>query len=291
MAANADVAVARQPRSAWVRRALSSPSGAALTAGVAFLLVWQVVTVLAPRVPTPWAVLDFLYIEMTGGSHGGIIVGEFWTHFAATLRRFGVGLTIGFVSGVLVGVLIGVSALARAVLNDTIIVLMALPAFVWAFLTTMWFGIDWKSPVATVSLTAFPFVVVNIAQGVRSIDPGLREMSAAFGVRRVKRFRHLTLAAIYGYIFAGLRFAFILSWNAVLLSEWFAGQDGVGFRTRYWFDANRYRGFLGWVIAFIAFIVILDRFVLNQIQKRAFRWRGDDMHISKSDLDALRAGD
>jgi len=83
---------------------------------------------------------------------------------------------------------------------------------------------------------------------------------------------------------AGLRFAIIVGWNGILLSEWFSGQAGVGFRTRYWFDANRYRGFVGWVIVFIVFIVVLDRLVLNRLQSRAFRWR--DPVESEIDLSA-----
>jgi NitT/TauT family transport system permease protein len=148
-----------------------------------------------------------------------------------------------------------------------------MPAFVWAFLTTMWFGITWQAPVLTVAFTTFPFVAINVAQGVRAITPELKHMSTAFEVGRWKQFRHLIVPAVAGYIFAGLRFAIIVGWNGILLSEWFSGQAGVGFRTRYWFDANRYRGFVGWVIVFIVFIVLVDRVILNRLQKRAFRWR------------------
>lgn len=101
-------------------------------------------------------------------------------------------------------------------------------------------------------------------------------MSTAFEVGRWKHFRHLTVPAVAGYIFAGLRFAIIIGWNGILLSEWFSGQAGVGFRTRYWFDANRYRGFVGWVIVFIVFIVLVDRVILNRLQARAFRWRDQE---------------
>ena len=255
------------------RRFLTSPVGAQITAVIVFLALWQLVTVMAPRVPTPASVVEFLYTEITGGSHGGVVTGEFWEHFAATLRFFSLGLLIGFVAGVLVGVIIGSSRIGQALLNDTVLVLLTLPAFVWAFLATMWFGISWQAPVVAVAFSSFPFVTINVAQGVRSITPELKNMSSAFGVSRRKRFRHLTLAAVTGYLFAGLRFAIILGWNGILLWEWFSGQEGVGFRTRYWFDANRYRGFVGWVIVFIVFIVIVDRVILNRIQARAFRWR------------------
>lgn len=264
--------------SAWrrtgrVRSFLTGSAGAQLTAIVAFLALWQLVTLVAPRVPGPVSVAQFLYIEITGGSHGGIVTGEFWEHFAHTLRHFSAGLLIGFTAGLLAGVLIGSSRIAHALLNDTVLVLLTLPAFVWAFLTTMWFGISWQAPVLTVAFASFPFVTINVAQGVRSITPDLKNMSRAFDVPRRRQFRHLTLAAVTGYVFAGLRFAIIVGWNGILLSEWFSGQAGVGFRTRYWFDANRYRGFVGWVIVFIVFIVVVDRLILNRLQARAFRWR------------------
>lgn len=267
-----------------IRRVLTSPRGAQLTAAAAFLLAWQLLTLIAPRVPSPGSVIQFLWVEITGGSHGGILRGQFWNHFAATLRRYSIGLTLGFSAGLLVGALIGSSSLARALINDTVLVLLALPAFVWAFLTTMWFGIGERAPILTVAFTAFPFVVVNVAQGVRAISPDLKRMSAAFGVEGWKRFRHLTLAGVAGYVFAGLRFAMIVSWNGVLLSEWFSGQNGVGFRTRYWFDANRYRGFVGWVVTFIVFIVAVDRLVLNRLQTRAFRWREPGDEVIPEDL-------
>jgi NitT/TauT family transport system permease protein len=261
------------PRQGRLHQALTSPQGAQITAIVVFVLLWQMLTLVATRVPGPIEVTQFLYIEITGGSHGGIVTGQFFEHFAITLQRFSVGLLIGFTAGLLVGVIIGLSGLARALLNDTVLVLLTMPAFVWAFLTTMWFGISWRAPVLTVAFTAFPFVAVNVAQGARAITPELKNMSSAFEVGRAKRFRHLIVPAVTGYIFAGLRFAIIVGWNGILLSEWFSGQAGVGFRTRYWFDANRYRGFVGWVIVFIVFIVVLDRLVLNRLQARAFRWR------------------
>ncbi len=272
-----------------IRQGLTSPLGAQVTAAIVFVGLWQLLTLIAPRVPGPVDVVQFLYVEITGGSHGGIVTGEFFEHFAITLRRFSLGLFIGFTAGLVVGVIIGLSGLARALLNDTVLVLLTMPAFVWAFLTTMWFGITWQAPVLTVAFSAFPFVAVNVAQGARSITPELRNMSSAFEVGRAKQFRHLIVPAVAGYIFAGLRFAIIIGWNGILLSEWFSGQAGVGFRTRYWFDANRYRGFLGWVIVFIVFIVFVDRIVLNRLQMRAFRWR-DPADVDFIELEEEQVG-
>jgi len=256
-----------------LQRALTSGWGARISAYILFLLIWQALTWTIPRVPGPVPVFVFIWTEMTGGPHGGVLRGQFWGHFLITLQRFSFGLVIAIVTGTILGILIGSLPFARALLNDTLLVFLALPAIIWAFLTVMWFGIGDKAPIYTTFLTAAPFVAVNVAQGVRAITPDLHRMSAAFGVPLTKRIRYLILPAVMGYLFAGIRFAVITGWNGVLLAEFFGSAEGVGWRTRFWYDANRYRGFVGWIIVFIIFIILLDRLVFTRIQRRVFRWR------------------
>jgi ABC-type nitrate/sulfonate/bicarbonate transport system permease component len=256
-----------------LQKLFSSSWGARLSAYIVFLIMWQLVAMIVPRAPGPVPVFTFIWIEMSGGSHGGVLRGQFLDPFIVTLQRFSLGLAMAIVSGTLLGIVIGSLPFFRALLNDTLLVFLALPAIIWAFLTTMWFGIGPRAPIVTTFLTAAPFVAVNVAQGVRAITPDLHRMSAAFGVPVSKRVRYLILPAVMGYLFAGIRFAIIIGWNGVLLSEWFGAAEGVGWRTRFWYDANRYRGFVGWVVIFIIFIVLLDRLALTPIQRYAFRWR------------------
>jgi NitT/TauT family transport system permease protein len=150
---------------------------------------------------------------------------------------------------------------------------LSIPAIIWAFLTVMWFGFGNTSPIVTTFLTAVPFVVVNVAQGVRGVSRDLRDMSSSYGVPLGRRVRHLVLPAVNGYVLAGVRFAVIMGWNGVLLAEWFGGSGGAGHRARYWYDANQFPGFAAWVVLFVGVIVVLDRFVFNRAAERAFRWR------------------
>jgi NitT/TauT family transport system permease protein len=272
-----------------VRRALTSDLGARTTFYIAVLLGWQLLSMLVERMPAPWETFDFIFRELTGGSHGGVVRGEFWEHFFATVQRFSIGLAFGFVIGVILGVGIGSIRFVRSLLNDVMLVFLALPAVIWAFLTVMWFGLGWEAPVYSVILSTTPFVAVNVAQGVRSVSPELHLMSDVFDVPRHRRIRHLLMPAIAGYLFTGLRFAVIIGWNAVLLAEWFGSVNGVGWRSRFWYDAARYRGFLGWVIIFIVFIFVLDGLVLRPLQRRAFRWRDGDGDREELHVDDVTA--
>jgi NitT/TauT family transport system permease protein len=242
-----------------------SDTGARITSYVVFLLGWQILGALYERVPGPVEVVDFLIDEI---GRGGV-----WSNFVVTADRFFFGVLIAFVAGVALGLVIGMWPLARAMLKDTMMVGLAIPAIIWALLTALWFGFAWKAPVLTVALTATPFVAVNVAQGVQATPRDLTRMSKAFGVPLQRRVRGLVLPFVMDYVFTGLRFGIIVGWNGVLLSEWFASTKGVGWRTRYWYDANNFDGFVAWIVLFVAFIVIFDRLVLVPIQGSVFRWR------------------
>jgi ABC-type nitrate/sulfonate/bicarbonate transport system permease component len=248
-----------------LRDAALSDAGARITAYIVFLLGWQILGSLYDRVPGPIEVVQFLIDEVQRGS--------VWPAFSITVERFFAGVAIAFVAGVALGIVIGLSPLARALLKDTMVVGLAIPAIIWALLTALWFGFAWKAPVLTVALTATPFVAVNVTQGVQAVPRDLLRMAKAFGVPLHRRIRQLVLPFVMDYVFTGLRFGIITGWNGVLLSEWFASTEGVGWRTRYWYDANNFDGFVSWIVLFVGFIVIFDRLVLVPIQNRVFRWR------------------
>jgi ABC-type nitrate/sulfonate/bicarbonate transport system permease component len=273
-----------------IARFLRSDLFARLASYLFLLAVWQLVALYEDRFPGPAETFGFLWIEVTGGAHGGVVRGQFLEHFAATLPRFGLGIAISMVLGVVTGVVIGGSKLAEALLKDTLLVLVALPAIIWAFLTQMWWGLGDFAVVITTFLSAFPFVAVNVVQGIQAIPRDLRRMSGAYHVPLYRRLRHMQIPAVTGYLFAGFRFAVIIGWNAVLLAEWFSASEGVGWRARYWYDANRYKGFVGWVILFIAFIVLLDRLVLVRLQRRAFLWRDAQLSATERQAEEIEVG-
>lgn len=247
------------------RRTLTSDWAARITFYAAALLLWIALAVLFERVPGPISVVDSLIKEFSRG--------EVFGNFADTFYRFGVGVALATVVGVLVGVVMGLFQLARAFFESPVMVGLSMPAIIWAFLTVMWFGFGDTSPIVTTFLTAVPFVIINVAQGVQGVSRDLRDMSSSYGVPLGRRVRELILPAVAGYVLAGIRFAVIIGWNGVLLAEWFGGSGGAGYRARFWYDANQFAGFAAWVVIFIVVIVVLDQLVFERAARRAFRWR------------------
>lgn len=236
------------------------------------VFIWQWVTWVNTRVPGIDEIVGFMITEISGGSHGGTLSGDFWGPLGLSLQRYAIGLVIGIPTGAILGLVIGASRWARGLFNDTVLVLLALPAVVWAFLASLWFGLSSSGPILAVVLTAVPFTAVNLASGVRNIDPGLIEMSRSFSVPAGRRLSHLLVGGTLPSAFTGLRLAFMTGWNSLLIVEWFGATSGVGWRARFWYDALRYPGFVAWIFLFVILITLLDRLLLSPLERRAFQW-------------------
>lgn len=255
-----------------IKTALTSNTAARTTAFVLLLLLWTIGSLLIERIPTPTAVAGALLEEARAG--------EITSNFLLSTGRYFIGVGIACLIGATLGILAGLSKLWRAFFGDILMVGLTMPAIIWAFLAVMWFGLGGIAQVWATVLAATPFVAVNVMQGARSLPRDLRDMSDAYDVSLFRQVKSLVIPGLMGYLAAGVRFAMIIGWNTVLLSEWFGGTDGVGFRARYWYDANRYRGFAAWVLLFIVFVVILDRGALTPLLKRANRWNAQAVESS-----------
>ncbi|MCK0174694.1 ABC transporter permease [Mycolicibacterium sp. F2034L] len=255
------------PAPAWRRhlRGQSTSAAAVLAALLTILGAWQLAVVVGNRIPSPADAVDSLVSEAA--------IGELWHNLAISMNRFLLGLAAALIVGAALGVWMGLSKIADLAFSDVNAAALAIPAVIWALLTTMWFGFGWLTPVVTVFLSGLPFVVVNIAKATRAVPADLVLMARSFGVPRTKVLRHIVAPAVAGSTVAAVRFAIMSAWNGLLLAEWFGATSGVGWRSRYWYDANQLDGFFAWVLVFILLLVIADLLILGPLERRITRWR------------------
>ena len=239
-----------------------------LIAVAVVVLFWQYFVATNDRMPNIDAVLSFLITEISGGEHGVMLQADFWGPLWLSVQRYVIGLVVGIPLGAVVGILIGRSRLCRGLFNDTTLVMLSLPAVVWAFLSALWFGLTFIAPVVAVVATAAPFMAANVSTGVRGIDAGLVVMSKSFRVTRKREVLDLLIMGALPSAFTGVRLAFVTGWNSLLIVEWFGAASGVGHRARFLYSLPRYDGFVAWILLFVVLITILDRFALKPLERR-----------------------
>jgi NitT/TauT family transport system permease protein len=134
-------------------------------------------------------------------------------------------------------------------------------------------GFGSTGPVLVTAVTGIPYVIVNVREGVRNTPRELFDMATSFRVPRSRMRRHLLLPALLPFFFAAVRYGFSIGWKGLVLAEVFASDRGAGWMIKYWYDAHRAYAVVGYALFFVAFALILEKFVFDRIYERAFRWR------------------
>jgi ABC-type nitrate/sulfonate/bicarbonate transport system permease component len=261
-----------------VGRFLRSSLSGRLALPVVCLGVWllsiELVTAIWPFavdvLPTPWQVLGFMWDEVTGDT---LAPRNMYETFGISLQRLGIGMVIALAIGTVIGIAMGLSKGVNAFFNDWVVAILAMPNLAWALFCSLAFGFGDVGPIVTVVLTGIPFVIINVREGVRNTPTDLFDMSRAFRVPRERVIRHVLLPSLMPFLFAAARYSFALGWKGLVVAEVFGGQDGAGWTIKFWYDAHRAYGVIGYALLFVIFAIVFEKFLFDQLEKRLFKWR------------------
>jgi NitT/TauT family transport system permease protein len=233
---------------------------------VFFLGLWQLASgTLVPTflLPSPVMILQKM---------GEIISsGLFIYHFGETLRKIAIGYSIAFALGMAIGIL-----MARpwwgGFFRGWVLSTLNTPGLVFALVAAMIFGFSPLGPIVAIVVTSFPFVTINIAEGVKALPKDLQDMGKAFGVGECRRMRNITVPFLAPYTFTALRYGFAIAWKIATLTEVFGSSSGIGFMMRREFQSFSMTGMMSWIFFFFLFALFLE-VLLQRGMDRFFRWR------------------
>ena len=198
-------------------------------------------------------------------------------HMVATLRRVLYAFVLTVVVGTSTGLLMGLSDFWEDALGDYVSVSLALPSLFAAVFAAMWFGVSDITPMVAGALIAFPYISHNVYEAAENIDQKLFEMSASFGVSRRRTVRRVVLSSILPEWFAGVRYAFAISWKITTLAELVAANNGIGYVIGVQMRTLSFEGILAWTILFVVVMLVVEYWVFQQIERRVFEWRQQEM--------------
>lgn len=264
-------------RQSLLRRIVTSPVTARILFPIAVLVVWYLIyyTIDSRIFPTPLQVLKFMWEEvtLTSGVKYGSVQTNLYGQFALSIGRLTVGFVVALVAGTLIGLFMGLSKSVDAFFHDWVMAILAMPALVWALFLGLAFGFGHEAPVLTVILAGIPFVIINVREGVRNTPKELFDMARAFDVPQNRITRHVLLPSLMPFFFAAIRYAYSIGWKGLVIAEVFGSDRGMGWTIKFWYDAHRAHGVIGYALFFIIFAVTLEKVVFDRLARRAFKWR------------------
>ncbi|MCK6629953.1 MAG: ABC transporter permease [Anaerolineae bacterium] len=266
----ADTSVPASP-STWAGQLAESLRGVFLhRRWITFLVigvVWQVTAMIANigLFPTPATVIAV--------SWQYVITGLFFSELGISMIRIILGFSAALLLGTIVGILMGSWRFWDEFFQDFVILGLSMPALIYALLCVMVFGLGLTAPVMAIILGAYPFVAVNIREGVKSIDKELLDMSHVYAVDRWRLVRQLILPSLLPFILAAIRVGFTVAWKISVLTEVFGGDSGIGYQIRVDFASFKMRGVLAWGILFGMVMLTIEYGLLLPAERHFARWR------------------
>lgn len=232
-----------------------------------FLIFWALLAAfLQSRVfPGPLEVADFVVTES--------LEGELFYHLGVTLLRVVAALIIAMTIGSVIGLAMGRSYATNRVLDPWLIFFLNVPALVIIILAYVWVGLTEVAAVAAVAINKIPNVIVTLREGSKAMDRGLDEMAQTFRMTFSERLFHVTLPQLQPYFAVALRSGISLIWKIVLVVELLGRSNGVGFQLHTYFTLFDVTGILGYTVAFIAVMLVVEIALVQPLERRATRWR------------------
>jgi NitT/TauT family transport system permease protein len=194
---------------------------------VLFLLligVWQfavsVVGVSRFILPSPADVAAALGELLSGGA--------IWADLRVTLIEVVAGFVIALITGMAVGAVLGRVVWLERATQPAMVAFQVVPKVAFIPLFVIWFGFGATSKIIMAAILAFFPIMLNVLLGVRSVDPGHRDVMRGLGASRWETFKNLELPSTLPYVFAGAEVAMVFAVIGAIVGEYLGGSEGLG---------------------------------------------------------------
>jgi len=169
-----------------------------------------------------------------------LLLGErLWRDLAISSRAFAWGFSAAIIVGIPIGVVMGWRRRVEYTLDPFLTGLYASPLVALAPLAILVFGVGLTSKAVLVFLlSVFPFIF-NAYSGVKSTDRLLINVVRSFGGRERHLYFKVILPSTVPYVVAGARYAIGRGIVGVIVGEFFASSEGIGFATAMYGDTYR----------------------------------------------------
>ncbi len=149
----------------------------------------------------------------------------------ATTRSLG-RMSQGYLISIAIGVPLGVATARLKLIRDSVKpVLMGfqgLPSVCWLPLALLWFGLNDAAIIFVVVMGSVLSIAIGTEDAVNGISPQLLQVSGTLGIRGLRFYVGVLLAAALPGIVTGLKLGWSFAWRALMAGELLFISGGLG---------------------------------------------------------------
>ena len=235
---------------------------------LAFFAAWEAVFLVVP--------LNSLFISkpsliLTG--LGNLVTdGELWSDLAVSAEPFVYGFIAAAAVGIAVGIVMGWRVRVGYALDPLMTVFYASPLVALAPLLIIFFGVGVAGKTIIIFLLAvFPFIF-NAYAGVRAVDRLLINVVRSLGGTESDLYFKVIVPSVLPYIVAGARIAVGRGLVGVLVGEFFAASEGIGYAIAKFGDLFALDKMFACILVVMIIALVLTEGI-RWAERTAFPWR------------------
>jgi NitT/TauT family transport system permease protein len=151
------------------------------------------------------------------------------TYCLETLSTTMIGFLLAIGFGLLLGLAIGASPFVYSGLYPLLIAFNAVPKVAIVPILMIWLGVGALPAIITAFAISFFPIVVNVATGLATIEPEMRDVMRSLGASQWEILTKVGIPRAMPYLFASLKVAITLAFIGSVISETVGGNRGIGF--------------------------------------------------------------
>ena len=194
---------------------------------IVFTVVWEICTRLhvpiIGNVPAPSSVIGSMGKQLTDAFY--------WISWRDSMMRIVGGFVLAQAIGIPLGLLLGASKTAHSLIYPVFEIMRPVPPLAWVPVAVIFWPTPEMSMVFVTFLGAFFIVVINIVDGVRSIDARYLRAARSLGSSRSDMFWHILLPGSLPSIVVGMTVGMGVTWAVVVAAEMITSRTGLGYLT------------------------------------------------------------
>src|SRR5262249_44931631 len=198
--------------------------------------------------------------------------GYLWPHLLVTLTEAMLAFVIGTLAGAATGLALARVELLAAVFDPYIRILNALPRVILAPIFILWFGLGIGSKIALGVTLVFFVVFFNTFQGMREVNPVVRDNARMLQANDRQLLRHVYLPSALAWIFSSLHTSIGFALVGAVVGEYIGSARGIGYvvsQAQGVFDTASV--FAGLILTSV--VVLLIDLAIHGLERYLLRWK------------------
>jgi NitT/TauT family transport system permease protein len=209
---------------------------------------------------------------------------EVWlVHARITLVETVVGFLFALVIGVLAGSVLGRIFWLELAVRPVVVALQVIPKVALIPLFVIWFGFGLTSKIVIAAILAFFPIMLNVMLGVRSVEPGHRDVMRSLDASRWQTFCSLDFHSTLPYVFAGMEVGIVFALIGAIVGEYLGGNEGLGYMVVVSLNALDAPALFA-VIILLALLGSLLFFIVTGLKRFMIPWHDSVIAASSAQL-------